>query len=120
MLNSKLNLIQERALRLVGKASETEYKKLMNEALTTHQHNLQLLMIEIYKTKHSLNLTFIKDVFTERNIKYNLRNENHLQLPVTNIATYGLENIEYRGCILHSTLLKVSKAFRSLPEFKGK
>ena len=99
VLNSKLNFIQKRALRLVWKSSEKGHEKVMNKTLTTHQHNLQLLMIEIYKTKHSLNPTFIKDIFIERINQYNLRNENHLQLPVANPAKYRLENIEYRGCL---------------------
>ena len=43
--------IQERALRLVCKGSDTEFEKLMKNTLTTHQHDLKLLMIEIYKTK---------------------------------------------------------------------
>ena len=55
VLNSKLNLIQERTLRLVCKGSETECENLMKRTLTTHQHNLQLLVIEVYKTNHSLN-----------------------------------------------------------------
>ena len=63
VLTSKLNLIRERALRRVCKRSETEFEKLMKKTLTSHQHNLQLLMIEIYKTKHSLNLAFMREVF---------------------------------------------------------
>ena len=102
VLNSKLNLIQERALRLVCKGSETECEDLMKRALTTHQHNLQLFMTEIYKTKHSLNPTFMRDVFAERNNQHNLRNENHLRLPVAKTTTYGLEAIEYRGYLLWS------------------
>ena len=94
VLNSKLNLIQERALRLVCKGSETEYENLMKRTLTTYQHNLQLLMIEIYKTKHSLNPTVMRGVLAERNDQHNLRNENNLRLPVAKTATYGLETIE--------------------------
>ena len=45
VLNSKLNLIQERALRLVCRGSEIECENLMKRTLTTHQHKLQLLMI---------------------------------------------------------------------------
>ena len=63
LLNSKLYFIQKRALQLVCKGSKTGHEKLMNETLITHQHNLQLLMIKIYKTKHSLNPNFMKDVF---------------------------------------------------------
>ena len=78
----------------------------MKKTVTTHQRKLQLLMIEMYKTKHNLNPAFMRDVFTERNNHYNLRNENHLQLPVAKITTNGLENIEHRGCLLWSTIPK--------------
>ena len=74
VLNSKLNLIQEMALGLVCKGSETERQNLMKRTLTTRQHTLQLLMIEIYKTKHSLNPTFMREVFNERNNQHNIRN----------------------------------------------
>ena len=106
VLNSKLNLIQTRVLGLVSKGSETEYEKLMKNTLTTQQHSLQLLMNEIYKMTHCLNPTFMRDVFAERSIHYNLRKEHHLQLPVTKTITYGIENTEYRGCLLMSTLHK--------------
>ena len=82
--------------------------------------NLQLLMIEIYKTKHSLNPTFIRDVFAERNNQHNLRNENHLRLQVAKTTTYGLETIEDRGCLLWSTLPPEIKDPKSLSEFKRK
>ena len=82
--------------------------------------NLQLVMIEIYKTKHSLNPTFMRDVFAERNNQHNLRNENHLRLPVAKTTTYGLETIEYRGCLLWSTLPPEIKDSKSLSEFKRK
>ena len=62
VLNSQLNLLQERVLQLVCRGSETECEKVMKRTLTTHQHHLQLLIIEIYKTKHSFNPTFMRDV----------------------------------------------------------
>ena len=34
--------------------------------MTIHRCNLQLLMIEIFKTKNSLNPTFMKDIFAEK------------------------------------------------------
>ena len=100
VLKSKLILIQERALRLVCKGSETEYEKLIQKTLTAHQHNLQLLMIELYKTKHSLNPKFTRNIFTERHNRYNLKNENHLRMPIAKTTTYRLESI---GCLLPST-----------------
>ena len=40
LLNSKLNLNRERALRLACKSSAREFEKLMKVTLTTHQQNL--------------------------------------------------------------------------------
>ena len=61
---SKLNRIHERALRLV--CNDNGLKK-KHEPI--HQHNLQLLVIEIFNAKNNLNQTFIKNIFTERNIQ---------------------------------------------------
>ena len=86
--NSKLNRIYERALRLVCKDSESELEKLKKKYGTIYQHNLQLLMIEIFKTKINLNPTFKKKLFTEGNSPYSLRNENRLRLPKVKTTTY--------------------------------
>ena len=67
--NLKLNRIHERALRLVCKDSEAKLTKLKKSYGTIHQHNLQLLMIEIFKTKNNLNPKFMKNILTERDIQ---------------------------------------------------
>ena len=100
--NSKLNRIHERALRLVCKESESELEKLKKKYGTIHQHNLQLLMTEIFKTKNNLNPTFMKNIFTERNLQY------------------GIENMQYRGCHLWSSLPSEIKDSNTLAEFKRK
>ena len=102
--NSKLNRIHERALRLVCKDSESELADLKNKYVTIHQHNLQLLVIEIFKTKNNLNPTFMKNILTKRDIQYNLRSENHLRLTKVNTTSYGIENIQFRGHHLWSSL----------------
>ena len=73
--NSKSNRIHVRALRLVCRDSESELEKFKKKYGTIHQHNLQLLMIEIFKTKNNLNPTFMKNIFEERNIQYSLPSE---------------------------------------------
>ena len=118
--NSKLNRIQERALRMVYKDSESGLADLKKKYGTIHQHNLQLLMIEIFKTKNNLNLTFMKKILIERDIQYNLRNGNHLGLPKVNTTSYGIENIQYRGHHLWSSLPREIKDSNTLVEFKRK
>ena len=49
--NAKLNRTFEKALRLVCKGSESKLDKMKGKYRTIHRHNLQLLMVEIFKTK---------------------------------------------------------------------
>ena len=65
---SKVNKIHERALRIVCKDSGNDFVNNVNSSVTTHKRNLQLLMIEILKTKNDLNPTFMKDNFAELSI----------------------------------------------------
>ena len=82
VLNSRLNFIRKRALRLVCKGSETGHENLMNKTLTTHQHNLQLLMIEIwFKTKHGLNPTEVAF--------YGLHYQKKLNTPTLYLSSEG-------------------------------
>lgn len=41
--------------------------------------NLNLLMIEVFKTKNDLNPIFLKGIFAEGDGYYSMRNINHLQ-----------------------------------------
>ena len=53
-------------------------------------------MIEINKTKNSLNPSFMEDIFVERpNIPYVLRNNDGLLVPRANTAAHGIETIRY-------------------------
>ena len=61
-------------------------------------------MVEIFKTKNNLNPTFMKDIFTERDVQYNLRSKNNLQLANVKTAKYGIENIQHTGHHLWASL----------------
>ena len=60
--NSKLNKVIERTIPFAcndsGNNSVNDYCNL-NTSLTTRKHNLQFLMIDIFKTKNNLNPTSI-------------------------------------------------------------
>ena len=85
--NSRINKIHERALRIVYRDTESSFDELLakDNSVSVHQRNLQLLMIEIYKTKSSLNPSFMEGIFIERpNIPYTLRNNDGLLVPRAN------------------------------------
>ena len=64
-LNNKIYRRHERALRIAYKDNVATFEKLleMDSSVTVHQRNLQLLMVEIYKTKCNLNPSFMKQIF---------------------------------------------------------
>ena len=74
-LNNKINRIHERAVRIGYKDNVSTFEKLleMDNSVTVHKRNLQLLMVEIYKTKYNLNPNFMKQILEEKEMPYNLR-----------------------------------------------
>ena len=118
--NTKLNRTFEKALRLVCKGGESKLEKLKEKYVTIHQHNLQLLMVEIFETENNLNPTFMKNIFTERDVQYSLRSKNHLQLPNVRTAKYEIENIQYIGHHLWASFPEEIKDFGTLTNFKQK
>ena len=76
-LNKKINEIHERALRLVYQNKNLSFSELLelDNAVTIHQRNLQVLVIEIFKVKNNLSLEIIKQVFDLQKPYYTLRSE---------------------------------------------
>ena len=71
-LNNKINRIHKRALRLVyqNNLSFPELLDLEN-SLTVHQKNLEVLVTEIYKVKNGIAPEIMKDIFELQNPSYN-------------------------------------------------
>ena len=119
-LNAKVNKIHERALRIVYKDSHADYEALLSldNAVSIHQRNLQYLMIEIYKTKHNLNPSFMSEIFETRNVHYDLRPKNNLCIPKARTTSYGIETVRYLGQKLWQTLPLRIRESESLATFK--
>ena len=112
-VNSKINKIHERALRIAFKDMSSNFEELLIKAasVTIHQRNLQLLTTEIYKTKHDLNPKFMGEIFAEKNISYSLRCNHPLSVPIPRTNAYSIQTIRYTGHKLWQSLpleIKVS------------
>ena len=96
-LNNKINRIHDRALRLVyqNNLSFSELLDLDN-SVTVHQKNLQVLVTEIYEVKNGIAPEIMKDIFELQNLSYNLRSTCN-QFRRENIKTvhYGLQSISW-------------------------
>ena len=79
-LNQKINQIQERALRITYKDTESTFSELLQKdcAVTIHTKNLQILMTEMYKTKNELNLLYMQEILQENTTRYDLQNNEFI------------------------------------------
>ena len=119
-LNNKINRIHERALRIAYKDYESSFNTLLgkDDSVSIHAKNLQTLLIEMFKTKENINPPFMREIFCERTVTYNLRNNNEFLLPMVRTTSYGSETIKYRGQRLWLSLPQHIRNAQSINEFK--
>ena len=95
--NSQNNKVPERdqliAYRDIG--SSFDQLLVIDNSVSIHQRNLQLLLTEIYKTKIKLNPSIMKDIFIEKTSTYTLRDHNGFMVPRVNTTAIGIETIRY-------------------------
>ena len=121
-LNQKINKIQERALRITYKDTESTFRDLLQKdcAVTIHTKNLQVLMTEMYKTRNDLNPSFMQEIFRENTTHYNLRNNNEFIQPSVRSVNNGSESVRFKGPQLWQTLPLTIRNSESLYQFKTK
>jgi hypothetical protein len=66
-LNTKINKLHERALRIVYKDDNLTFQQLLEKdnSVTIHEKNLQKLATEMYKVKHNLSPLPVRELFTQ-------------------------------------------------------
>ena len=89
-------------------------------SVTFRHRTLQLLTIEIYKSKLDLNPKFMGEIFVERSISYSLRGSNHLSILIPSTNACGLKAIRYSAHKLWQSLPLEIKESHTLKEFKKK
>ena len=120
--NSSINRIQRKALRATYNDYTSNYQNLLKKGnhSTIHELNKQYLLIEVYKCLNNCNPSFLSNLFTSKNVPYNLRTSNLLTLPKPNTITYGLKSITYRGSMSWNNLPDQLKLCTSFQKFKKK
>ena len=121
-LNNKINHIHEKALRIACKNNVSDFDTLLieNNCVSIHKRNLQILMVEIYKTVHKLNPSFMNEIFIQKSSHYHLRNSRLMKIPKTRTITHGIESLSYLGCKLWNNLPENLKNLNTLHTFKVK
>ena len=120
-LNNKINHLHEKALRIAYKDELSDFETMLEKdnAVTIHVRNLQLLMTEIFKTQHSLNPTFMKEIFVSKNNLYNLRNEHSIEHLKPQTTTFGEKSTSFLGGKLWHELSLETKQSLNLNQWSG-
>ena len=91
-INSKINRLHERALRIVYSAFKSSFEGLLMKGnpFLRHERNIQSLAIEIYKFSNGLLPSFLNNAF-HKNISnsYHLRNHKKLYSRNSKTVIYG-------------------------------
>ena len=76
--NRLINKIHERALRIAYKDYLSDFQLLLGKdnSITIHQMNAQYLAVEVYKTFHNLNPSFMAEIFKPKQHSHNIRRKN--------------------------------------------
>ncbi len=74
---------------------------------------------EIFKTLHGSTPIYIRDLFEEKDMIYNLRSTVSLKQPKCNLVTYGFDSFRYKGANIWNDLPNKIKNSMTLAEFKN-
>ena len=90
-LNSKINRLQERSLRIIYDDDKSSFEELLNKdgSLTIHHRNIQGLAIDMYKVRNNLSPQIMTVMFHFRNNRLNIRNDNEFWVPMPKATNYG-------------------------------
>ena len=116
----KLEKVNERALRLALSDYTSSYDNLLikAESTTIHIHSIRLLALEVYKTLHNLNPTFMKDYFLPKSTSYDLRRNDVLFVPKVKTTNYGIRSISFLGPKIWNSLPNEIKLSKNANQFK--
>ena len=104
-MNTKVNRIHERALRLVYQDYKSSFEELLDKdkSLCFHHRNIHQVAIEMFKVKHDLSPPFMKDIFKE--IERETRSGTSFLRPKVNSVKRGDRSLRSFGPIVWNTML---------------
>ena len=96
-VNSKINNLQERSLRIVYNDYIALLEDLLkkDKSLKIHYKNIKSLAIELFKVKQRIANPILCDIFPLRFLDYNLRSQIHFSLSSVNTTHFGLNSLRY-------------------------
>ena len=121
-INNRVNSLHERVVRVVYRDYKATFSELLSKdkSVTIHQRNLQLLVTEMFKTKNELNPKIMEEIFTFKDVDYNLRNNTPLKISNVKTVYYWTESLTNLGIKIWNLLPNEYKEPKSPSTFKSR
>ena len=105
--NSKIEKIQERALRIVCDDYTSTYQELLSKVGTTSvlQSRINCILLEVFKSINHTNPSYIQNMIDITRGPYNYRNSIKLIQPKKKSTNFGLRSFNYLAPKLWNDLL---------------
>ena len=116
----KLEIINERALRLPYSDYPSSYKDLLanSKETTIHVQSVRISVLEVYKTLNNLNPVFMRDYFVPKTTGHNLRLKNPLDIPKTRTTNNGIRSLSFQGPKIWNSLPESINTAQNTRQFK--
>ena len=96
--NRKLDRLHERCLRIIYNDKQSSFKELLEKdsSVSTHERNVQILTIKMYKVSNNFSPPRMNEIFEVRNQHpYNLRQDFQFSWPLVKSVYRGTESLFY-------------------------
>ena len=125
-LNSKINSLHLRALRIVYRDNKSSFEDLLvkDKSVTVHHRNIHFLAIEMFKVKHGISPRSMENIFKKRVVLSNsvvigLRHQSEFYNSHNPKTVYnGTETLQYLGPKIWDILPKNVKNSTNIEMFK--
>ena len=118
----KLEKIQERALRFVFNDKCSSYDDLMKkaDAVPVRLYLMSVRLLDVFKIVKGYAPLYLSDIFRDKNVNYELRDGNILDVPRFNKVMHGHYSLGYMGAKMWNHLPTHFKTTESINGFKNK
>ena len=116
LMNTKINRLHEKCLRIVYSDKTLSFEELLEEdgSVTIHTRNIQVLATEMIKVYRNLLPNIVAEIFRARRNSYNLRHSSFFSIPYVKTVCHGSESLSNLGPriwdLVPSTLKKLDDA----------